>query len=77
MEAQMMGIKIASTIYGKNKFKNKNSLRIFIVNQFIPTLNNKELAYNKISLNRKIGLLKHKIISDKKSYLKFEKKNEN
>ena len=25
MEAQMMGIKIASTIYGKNKFKNKNS----------------------------------------------------
>ena len=25
MEAKMMGIKIASTIYGKNKFKNKNS----------------------------------------------------
>ena len=25
MEAQMMGIKIASTIYGKNKFKNKKS----------------------------------------------------
>ena len=25
MEAQMMGIKISSTIYGKNKFKNKNS----------------------------------------------------
>ena len=25
MEAKMMGVKIASTIYGKNKFKNKNS----------------------------------------------------
>ena len=25
MEAAMMGVKIASTIYGKNKFKNKNS----------------------------------------------------
>ena len=25
MAAKMMGIKIASTIYGKNKFKNKNS----------------------------------------------------
>ncbi len=25
MEAKMMGIKIASTIYGKNKFKNKKS----------------------------------------------------
>ena len=25
MEAKMMGIKIASTIYGKNKFKNNNS----------------------------------------------------
>jgi hypothetical protein len=25
MEAQMMGVKISSTIYGKNKFKNKNS----------------------------------------------------
>ena len=25
MEAKMMGIKISSTIYGKNKFKNKNS----------------------------------------------------
>ena len=25
MKAQMMGIKISSTIYGKNKFKNKNS----------------------------------------------------
>ena len=25
MEAKMMGVKIASTIYGKNKFQNKNS----------------------------------------------------
>ena len=25
MEAKMMGVKIASTIYGKNKFKNNNS----------------------------------------------------
>ena len=25
MEAKMMGVKIVSTIYGKNKFKNKNS----------------------------------------------------
>ena len=25
MDAKMMGVKIASTIYGKNKFKNKNS----------------------------------------------------
>ena len=65
-----------NVVLHKTKIKNKNSLRIFIVNQFIPTLNNKELAYNKISLNRKNRLLKHKIISDKKSYLKFEKKND-
>ena len=63
-------------ILHNTKITNNFSFRIFIVNQFIPKLSKKEFKYNKISKYRKSELLKHDLISNKKSYLKFFKKDD-
>ncbi len=63
-------------ILHNTKINNKFSFRIFIVNQFVPKLSKKEFKYNKISTHRKSELLKHDLISNKKSYLKFFKKDD-
>ena len=60
----------------RTAIKDKNSYRIFIVNQFIPYLSRKESKANINSKYRKLGQLTHNILSSKKHILKFSKIND-